>query len=259
MQPISLNKIKTDFDFTTDCIYWDGFWYDDSVFGSGKNDPDSASKTLKKYHQALWSKELPNGDLLQLEFGDPYDYLNAQNGLRLSSDTIVTSFMHGKMRGVLEEAAKQVDWRPWLENILRQFYTIGGTILFPRHTRSLNGQRGMNPFICDRWDLTLECIRRYYEGIIDRENNPLGWVLETDKPFFNLLVDFRGYCDFFFLRDCVSEDYKSVKMWLPTEPFTKYPYPATAEEYFNWIEQCLTFVKNRNKRIDNYIAMRISL
>ena len=32
------------------------------------------------------------------------------------------------------------------------------------------GQGGMNPCICDRWDLTLEWIRRYYEGITDKES-----------------------------------------------------------------------------------------
>ena len=82
----------------------------------------------------------------------------------------------------------------------------------------------------------------------------MGWVLETDKAFFDMFVDFRGYCDFFFLQDCVSEDYKTVKMWIPTRPFTKkYPYPGTAREYFEWIDQCLSFVQSRNRRIDEYI------
>ena len=95
----------------------------------------------------------------------------------------------------------RIDWKPWIEKVLREMYTIGGTILFPKHPNNINGQRGMNPFICDRWDLTLECIRRYYEGITDKDHNPLGWVLETDKPFFDMFVDFRGYYDFFFLQD----------------------------------------------------------
>ena len=148
----------------------------------------------------------------------------------------------------------RIDWKPWIEKVLRKMYTIGGTILFPKHPNNINGQRGMNPFICDRWDLTLECIRRYYEGITDKEHNPLGWVLETDKPFFDMFADFRGYCDFFFLQDCVSEDYNSVRMWIPSNPFEKkYPYPETVDEYFGWIENCLSFVRRRNRRIDEYI------
>ena len=148
----------------------------------------------------------------------------------------------------------RIDWKPWIEKVLREMYTIGGTILFPKHPNNINGQRGMNPFICGRWDLTLECIRRYYEGITDKEHNPLGWVLETDKPFFDMFADFRGYCDFFFLQDCVSEDYNSVRMWIPTNPFEKkYPYRETVDEYFGWIENCLSFVRRRNRRIDEYI------
>lgn len=255
-EPTTLQQVDIKFDFTTDCRYWDGFWDIDErgLFGYGKNDPDAMSKTLKQYHQLLWSKPLPNGQELLLETGGPYDYLNSREGLRLSSDTIVTSLMHGRMIEVFEEASKRVDWKPWIERTVREMYTIGGSILFPKRQNNINSQRGMNPFICDRWDLSLECIRRYYEGITDRERNPIGWVLEIDKPFFDLFVDFRGYCDFFFLQDCVSGDYKTVKMWIPTTPFTKkYPYPQTAEQYFAWIDKCLTFVRKRNRRIDEYI------
>lgn len=70
---------------------------------------------LKQYHQMLWSKRLPNGKEMLLEAGRPYDYLNAEDGLRLSSDTIVTSLMHFRMLTVLEEAAKCVNWKRWLE------------------------------------------------------------------------------------------------------------------------------------------------
>ena len=80
-----------------------------------KVDPDCASKMLKQYHQMLWSKRLPNGKEMLLEAGRPYDYLNAEDGLRLSSDTIVTSLMHFRMLTVLEEAAKCVNWKRWLE------------------------------------------------------------------------------------------------------------------------------------------------
>ena len=252
---LQLEQIDTAFDLTSDCRYWEGFWASDDLIGRGKADPDSASKTLKRYHQMLWSKKLPNGKDMILEIGGPYDYLNTVDGLRLSSDTIGTSLMHARMLPILEEVARQVEWRPWIESVIREIYTIGGTILFPKHPNNINGQRGMNPFICDRWDLTLECIRRYYEGITDARNNPIGWVLKNDREFFDMFVDFKGYCDFFFLQDCVTEDYSSVRMWIPTEPFAKkYPYPETAEEYFIWVDACLAFVKNRNKRIREYVS-----
>lgn len=50
------------FDFTTDSPnYWDHFWETEGGLGVGGSDPDSASKTLQKYHQILWSRPLPCG------------------------------------------------------------------------------------------------------------------------------------------------------------------------------------------------------
>ena len=84
---------------------------------------------------------------------------------------------------------------------LHRSYTIGGEMIFPKHTNSINQTRGTNPQICDRFDLTLECIRRYYRG----EDSPLFSVLSTDKNFFDLFIDFKGFVDFFMLQDLVSE------------------------------------------------------
>lgn len=39
----------------------------DVQIDSGGKDPDSARKTLKSYHQLLWSKPLPNGQNMQLD------------------------------------------------------------------------------------------------------------------------------------------------------------------------------------------------
>ena len=36
-------------------------------------------------------------------------------------------------------------------------------IIFPKLRGSMNQDRGTNPMISDRWDLSLECIKRYYE------------------------------------------------------------------------------------------------
>ena len=54
--------------------------------------------------------------------------------------------------------------------------------------------------IGDRFDLTLECIRRHYsEG-----ESPLSGVLARYARFFDLFEDFRGYVEFFLLQDLVS-------------------------------------------------------
>ena len=85
------------------------------------------------------------------------------------------------------------DYRGFVENFLHKTYTIGGEIIFPKHTRSINQARGVNPLICDRFDLTLECIRRYYAGV----SSPLYEVLCGDGRFFDLFGDFWGVCGVF--------------------------------------------------------------
>lgn len=73
-------------------------------------------------------------------------------------------------------------------------------------------------------------------------------VLQDDKKFFDLFVDFKGYVDFFYLQDCVSSDYREVKMWLD-EDFSYHPLPKTVDSYLGWINSNLDFVRNRNERI----------
>ena len=50
---MELTDIDITFDFQTDT--------------RDKKDPDSDSKTLRVYQQLLWSKPLPNGEVMQLE------------------------------------------------------------------------------------------------------------------------------------------------------------------------------------------------
>ena len=73
-------------------------------------------------------------------------------------------------------------------------------------------------------------------------------VLQDDKKFFDLFVDFNGYVDFFYLQDCVSSGYCEVKMWLD-EDFSYHPLPKTVNSYLGWINSNLDFVRNRNERI----------
>ena len=98
------------------------------------------------------------------------------------------------------------DYRGFVEDFLHKTYTIGGEIIFPKHRGSINQARGVSPQICDRFDLTLECIRRYYAGV----SSPLYGVLCGDGRYFDLFGDYRGYVDFFLLQDLVSEDYFAV-------------------------------------------------
>lgn len=161
-------------------------------------DPDGYSPTLNAYHKALWSKELPNGEVLELQSGRaPYAF--TWKDFWFSSDTIIVEMAHLKNKKVIDQVRERVhDFDEYYEHLLYRSYTIGSTIIFPVHVNSMNQRRGTNLRIADRWDLTLECIRRHYIG----QESPLSKVIETDKAFYNLFVDFKGYVDFFLLQDC---------------------------------------------------------
>ena len=189
-----------------------------------------SSPMLKEYHKRAWCKELPNGQLFELE-DDPRGYLR-WNWMRFGSDSITTGFRYERNRTLLEQVeAGMDDYRRFVEDYIHSTYTMGGMIVFPRHRNSINQARGVNRYICDRWDLTLECIRRYYSG----EESPLSRCLEQDNEFFDLFVDFKGYVDFFRLEDCVSKDRSEVELWLDTELFIRDPLPRTVDGYISWI------------------------
>ena len=77
-------------------------------------------------------------------------------------------------------------------------------------------------------------------------------MIETDKSFYDLFVDFKGYVDFFFLQDCVSEDYSSVNIWMGDASFEKSGLPDTVEEYLNFLVKEHIFLDKRNRRIQEY-------
>ena len=115
---------------------------------------------------------------------------------------------------------------------------------------TINGARGFHPRIKDRFDLTVECIRRHY---LD-EPSPLSDVLARYADFFGLFGDFAGYVDFFHLQDLVNEDYSAVKFFTPFEDFTGSPLPGTLDAYLEYRQRAIEFIESRNRRIAAYIA-----
>ncbi|MBO7418934.1 MAG: hypothetical protein J6U14_08385 [Bacteroidaceae bacterium] len=211
-------------------------------------DPDYASKTLRSYHQLLWSKQLPNGQFMKLEVAKN-GYLRWRD-FYFGSDSIIVSFMNAryKLRNKVEHDI--LEYPQYRENYLRKSYTIAGSVIFPQVKWSMNQARGCSPKICDRWDLTLECIRRFYNG----ESSPLDTAFQRSKEFFELFVDFKGYVDFFFFQDCVDENL-NVKLWLDTPLFVSNPMPPSVESYISWINKELDFVDKRGKRIKDYCCL----
>ena len=213
-------------------------------------DPDSASATMKAYHQLLWSKPLPNGQMMNLTQGKGY-YLK-WNDMYFGSDSIIVSFWHGryKHRDLIVSSIPNV--KEYREEYLKKASTIAGYVIFPQFRWSMNQARGCSRKISDRWDLTLECIRRFYNG----EPSPLDTALQRSKAFFDLFVDFKGYVDFFQLQDCVDENYQ-VKFWLDTPLFVSDPMPDSVESYKAWIQAELDFVSKRGNRIEEYCNQNI--
>ena len=215
---------------------------------SGGKDPDSYSPTLKKYHKLLWSKPLPSGKIFTLTDTDSSSYLtysSAQNEISLSSDSISNSYRDKKaLSSITRELSKEV------EEFRNIGSTIGGYILFPGKKidgkMTINGARGFNQKIADRFDLTLECIRLHYAGA----QNPLQEVLTQNSSFFKLFESFAGYVDFFLLQDLVSPNYESINFFTPIERiFESSPLPEGKEQYLQYMHGSTSFTAKRNERI----------
>jgi hypothetical protein len=110
---------------------------------------------------------------------------------------------------------------------------------------TINGARGCHPRIRDRFDLTLECIRRHYNN----EDSPLSSTLKRYADFFQLFSDFRGYVDFFLLQDLVSGSGCEVKISRPFDNFCASPVPKGEAEYRAYMDDAVAFIDARNRRI----------
>lgn len=211
-------------------------------------DPDGLSPTLRRYHKFLWSKPLPSDVYLKLDDTKKNAYLYHQSAVGeffLSSDTMIPSFKkEQRLLHVFDQILMEDQ-----ETFQRIGYSIGGMIVFPGNKvdgkMTINGARGCHPRIKDRFDLTLECIRRYYSD----GHSPLSDTFARYADFFKLFKDFEGYTEFFLLQDLVAEDYSAVKFFMPFEDFMKSPLPRNIESYREYQGLALEFVNSRNRRI----------
>ena len=162
-------------------------------------DPDSYSPTLRSYHKILWSKKLPIGMMfdLDIETRQLLHHKSDLGELFLSSDAVGHTYKN------IQSISHIINKIPSEE--IDSFYslcsTIGAYIIYPskrvNNQMTINGARGTNVKIKDRFDLTLECIRCHYIN----EKSPLSDTLQRYSSFFNLFENFQGYIDFFLLQD----------------------------------------------------------
>ena len=213
-------------------------------------DPDSTSPTLRKYHKILWSKPLSNGKKLDLTESKSGAYLYHKSELGefyFGSDAITHSYKNHKRKKWLTEQ---------IQNEVIELFDTGSTIgaytIFPNNriegNHTINQARGVNNLIDDRFDLTLECIRRFYLG----QTSPLYETLLRYKSFFNLFYEFTDFVHFFLLDDLLNEK-QEIKFYLPFDNFQSPPEFSGINDYLVYKKGVMNFIRQRNERINNYV------
>ena len=260
------NKIDVNYNFLRDNPK-----YDPEIIDL-EYDPDKSSEMLQVFHKILWSKE-ENNIKLNFERGlEDNDYLILINqcGTKeeekiFSSDWIINDYQHWNRN-------KWLDLN-YLDNmdikLLRDFNnitnTIGGRIIFPKRRldgkhETINTHRYTEKKIRERFDITLECIRRFYNG---EESIPeFDETLKRYNFFFKIfgksIEGFKNYCNFFLLHDLVSADYTKINFFLKFDDFEINPFPKSEQQYLDFANNATRFIQSRNKRIQNFIDTKKS-
>jgi hypothetical protein len=220
---------------------------------AGGKDPDVYSPTLRQYHKLLWSKPLPNRRLFDLDDTIRGVYLHHRSELGeffLSSDSVIPTFTRWGFAAAHPELVTEEENRAFMAISC----TIGGMMILPGNSIdgkwTINQARGCLRKISDRFDLTLECIRRYYVG----QSSALGETLARYRDFFALFETFTGYADFFLLQDLATHDCSAVTVF---PPFDDFKTPAVANDvdtYREYRRRTIEFVEARNRRIERHAA-----
>ena len=225
-------------------------FYRDGAVG----DLDATSPTLRKYHKILLSKPLPKGHIFELSDARKGAYLYHKSELGeffLGSDIITQFYIFQKRQQWLREQTPT----KVIDEIYYKGYTIGQSIIFPNNKidgkMTINGMRGCNSKIDDRFDLTLECIRRFYLG----QTSPLYDTFLRYKNFFDLFDNFIGYVNFFLLDDLIDEN-QNIKFYLPFNDFKTSPKLSDIDEYLLYLKRVMDFIRQRSKRIENYANIK---
>lgn len=271
-------------------------------------DPDDKSDTLYQCHKILWRKQYKYYEksiksIKDIEnFSKNERYLDI-DGIPCSSDSIISIYWHwadmqeiikkakpkeikSEITKILKEIEPNYEKRYYNEewdnetldrNLLKKFIwlylqksnTIGGFIVFPKNNLSINVRRGnYRGAIKDRFDLTLECIRRAYQyGDFDsNEINPLFGISEEEKTFFKMFSNFENYINFFCLNPWVKCDYSAVydllsedkSKTLPTDgwPVTHKILPQNSKEWWTFYNNIMSRLKARNQQIKEVIERK---
>ena len=237
---------------------------------AGLPDPDAFSEILYDYFAEIWNLNYPNSKVKKIWNGNAWELIGIKdNFLRLGTDSIMSIYWHRfNMREFIIKLieGKKYDFQIFIREYLKKANTIGGFVLFPRHIQSINQRRGTNSQIDDRFDLTLECIKRYYTNREKSETesnyNPLSSVLKNDATFFDMFgkgeAGFKNYAEFFCLNESWVENGQVLNL-MNNEPldnwdFKKEPLPQNLEEWWwKFYENIMSRLDARNEQIKNLI------
>jgi hypothetical protein len=212
-------------------------------------DPDATSPTLRRYHKLLWRKLLPSGELFDLRDdrrGYYLFYSSPSGDFSLGSDAITHSYKNQMKKKWLTAQIPEV-----VQDLFNRGSTIGAYLIFPNNQidgkHTINQARGILRLIDDRFDLTLECIRRYYIN----EPSPLTETLRRYASFFKLFESFEFYTEFFLLNDLVDQQ-GNIRFYLPFDDFQSLPEFRGVEDYFIYRDRVVEFINARNRKIEEY-------
>lgn len=221
-------------------------------------DPDRYSAVLYEWHKLLWSRVVEGVAPFSLEVLGDRGYtirLTTTDGrtCRLASDGLIQTWSspgwHRRLQAaVIDEILTDRN------NFYRTASTIGGYLLWPLNGpgetgQSINQARGTTAAIADRFDLTLECVRRHY--LAPEAVNPLGKCLNRYAGFFKLFTDFDTYVRFWLLDDMLTAEGKvrSFMTGQAIDEFRPVGIAQSVEEYVRFREGNIAFVQARNERI----------
>lgn len=246
------------------------FDYKTDTPATTRPDADKDSQILRAHHELLWSKKLPLSEKIfapkvttrkdrYLIFTDANDKKHCYG-----SDAITSSYTKWvkakkpRSRALVDAIAGLTGDQKRL--YLSPPYTIGSAMIWPVRKANywtMNRARGARLLIADRMDLTLECIRRHYA---EEPGSPLADSTTAYKDFFELFGTFKGFVEFFHFEDLITpgSDYQEIEYFLEPNAFTRAGTPATKDEYVEYREKVLAFIKKRSERMAKWVLKQHS-
>lgn len=237
-----------------DCYIKDvyGFW--DAINNGNYIDSDcgtSRSKLLQKHLCLLYGYKPLEGLSCDIKSNDDYNYLYLDEGMRFGCDSIAN---------VMTPQNEPIS-RYLSSSELKRYYTIinsiGGKIIFPKHKKSINQYRGAQwkKYIGDRFDYTLECIRRYFDDPSEKYGwYPLKDEIKNDGKFFSKFSSFSEYIKFFFLEDIVDKN-ENIKFFLGENSDIDFnitqAIPSDLDKWRLLYNKTIEFAEARTMRINN--------